>query len=159
MASSEPVSKASSHHGLGTGPSPELDISSQREDISPELSAIFMYRQDSSFLSRYVFLWWASPVFFLYQGFMDIDLTKFRESGANVTGFQLVNYTDTVPARIMQQWRNNDAREHPRVDWKRPKASGIKKHISSGSIWISSSYAHLFVITHGSLSSLEKLSV
>ncbi|XP_005147239.2 glutamate receptor 1 isoform X5 [Melopsittacus undulatus] len=54
-------------------------------------------------------------------GFMDIDLTKFRESGANVTGFQLVNYTDTVPARIMQQWRNNDAREHPRVDWKRPK--------------------------------------
>ncbi|KAM4653658.1 glutamate receptor 1 isoform 3-T3 [Amazona ochrocephala] len=54
-------------------------------------------------------------------GFMDIDLTKFKESGANVTGFQLVNYTDTVPARIMQQWRNNDAREHPRVDWKRPK--------------------------------------
>ncbi|KAK4814161.1 hypothetical protein QYF61_009979 [Mycteria americana] len=59
-------------------------------------------------------------------GFMDIDLTKFKESGANVTGFQLVNYTDAVPARIMQQWRNNDAREHPRVDWKRPKASGIK---------------------------------
>ncbi|KAM9226427.1 glutamate receptor 1 isoform 3-T3 [Leptosomus discolor] len=54
-------------------------------------------------------------------GFMDIDLTKFKESGANVTGFQLVNYTDVVPARIMQQWRNNDAREHPRVDWKRPK--------------------------------------
>ncbi|KAM6299637.1 glutamate receptor 1 isoform 4-T4 [Aegotheles albertisi] len=55
------------------------------------------------------------------MGFMDIDLTKFKESGANVTGFQLVNYTDAVPARIMQQWRNNDAREHPRVDWKRPK--------------------------------------
>ncbi|XP_068265739.1 glutamate receptor 1 isoform X4 [Nyctibius grandis] len=54
-------------------------------------------------------------------GFMDIDLTKFKESGANVTGFQLVNYTDAVPARIMQQWRNNDAREHPRVDWKKPK--------------------------------------
>lgn len=90
---------------------------------------------------------------------MDIDLTKFRESGANVTGFQLVNYTDTVPARIMQQWRNNDAREHPRVDWKRPKASGIKKHISSGSIWLSLSYAHLFVITHGSLFSLEILSI
>ncbi|KAI1234150.1 hypothetical protein IHE44_0003866 [Lamprotornis superbus] len=63
------------------------------------------------------------------MGFMDIDLTKFRESGANVTGFQLVNYTDTVPARIMQQWRNNDAREHPRVDWKRPKAtSQLKSH-------------------------------
>ncbi|XP_026541660.1 glutamate receptor 1 isoform X3 [Notechis scutatus] len=54
-------------------------------------------------------------------GFMDIDLGKFKESGANVTGFQLVNYTDTIPARIMQQWKNNDAREQPRVDWKRPK--------------------------------------
>nr|XP_004666593.2 glutamate receptor 1 isoform X2 [Jaculus jaculus] len=54
-------------------------------------------------------------------GFMDIDLNKFKESGANVTGFQLVNYTDTVPARIMQQWKNSDARDHTRVDWKRPK--------------------------------------
>lgn len=55
------------------------------------------------------------------QGFMDIDLNKFKESGANVTGFQLVNYTDTIPARIMQQWRTSDARDHTRVDWKRPK--------------------------------------
>ncbi|XP_049631999.1 glutamate receptor 1 isoform X2 [Suncus etruscus] len=54
-------------------------------------------------------------------GFMDMDLSKFKESGANVTGFQLVNYTDTVPARIMQQWRSSDARDHTRVDWKRPK--------------------------------------
>ncbi|KAM5168631.1 glutamate receptor 1 isoform 3-T3 [Callospermophilus lateralis] len=54
-------------------------------------------------------------------GFMDIDLNKFKESGANVTGFQLVNYTDTVPAKIMQQWKSSDARDHTRVDWKRPK--------------------------------------
>ncbi|XP_006021199.1 glutamate receptor 1 isoform X3 [Alligator sinensis] len=54
-------------------------------------------------------------------GFRDIDLIKFKESGANLTGFQLVNYTDTIPARIMQQWKSNDAREHPRVDWKKPK--------------------------------------
>ncbi|XP_042306258.1 glutamate receptor 1 isoform X3 [Sceloporus undulatus] len=54
-------------------------------------------------------------------GFMDIDLEKFRTSGANVTGFQLVNDTDTIPAKIMQQWKNNDAREQPRVDWKKPK--------------------------------------
>ncbi|XP_048190157.1 glutamate receptor 1 isoform X2 [Perognathus longimembris pacificus] len=54
-------------------------------------------------------------------GFMDIDLHKFKESGANVTGFQLVNYTDTIPAKIMQQWKNSDARDHTRVDWKRPK--------------------------------------
>ncbi|KAI5939527.1 Glutamate receptor 1 [Manis javanica] len=54
-------------------------------------------------------------------GFMDTDLNKFKESGANVTGFQLVNYTDTIPAKIMQQWKNSDARDHTRVDWKRPK--------------------------------------
>nr|prf Glu receptor [Rattus norvegicus] len=54
-------------------------------------------------------------------GFMDIDLNKFKESGRNVTGFQLVNYTDTIPARIMQQWRTSDSRDHTRVDWKRPK--------------------------------------
>ena len=58
------------------------------------------------------------------QGFMDIDLNKFKESGANVTGFQLVNYTDTIPAKIMQQWKNSDARDHTRVDWKRPKVRG-----------------------------------
>lgn len=61
---------------------------------------------------------------------MDIDLGKFKESGANVTGFQLVNYTDTIPARIMQQWKSNDAREQPRVDWKRPKASGTENRFS-----------------------------
>ncbi|XP_057346967.1 glutamate receptor 1-like [Manis pentadactyla] len=54
-------------------------------------------------------------------GFMDIDLNKFKESGANVTGFQLVNYTDTIPAKIMQQWKTSDARDHTRVDWKRLK--------------------------------------
>ncbi|XP_075458257.1 glutamate receptor 1 isoform X5 [Ascaphus truei] len=54
-------------------------------------------------------------------GFMDIELQKFREAGANVTGFQLVNYTDTMVSRVMQQWKNYDGREQPRVDWKKPK--------------------------------------
>ncbi|KAE8613667.1 hypothetical protein XENTR_v10007817 [Xenopus tropicalis] len=54
-------------------------------------------------------------------GFMDIDMQKFKEAGANVTGFQLVNYTDTMVSRIMQQWKNYDGREQPRVDWKKPK--------------------------------------
>lgn len=55
---------------------------------------------------------------------MDIDLNKFKESGANVTGFQLVNYTDTIPAKIMQRWKTSEARDHSRVDWKRPKVRG-----------------------------------
>ncbi|XP_078509767.1 glutamate receptor 1 isoform X2 [Lissotriton helveticus] len=54
-------------------------------------------------------------------GFMDIDLQKFKEAGANVTGFQLVNYTDVVASRIIQQWRSSDEREHPRGTWKKPR--------------------------------------
>ncbi|XP_053318334.1 glutamate receptor 1 isoform X1 [Spea bombifrons] len=54
-------------------------------------------------------------------GFMDIELDKFREAGANVTGFQLVNYSDPMVAQVMQQWKNYDGREQPRVDWKKPK--------------------------------------
>lgn len=68
------------------------------------------------------------------QGFMDIDLNKFKESGANVTGFQLVNYTDTIPAKIMQQWKTSDARDHTRVDWKRPKVKGWAAG-SKGQCW------------------------
>ncbi|XP_073424014.1 glutamate receptor 1 isoform X5 [Dendrobates tinctorius] len=54
-------------------------------------------------------------------GFMDIELQKFKEAGANVTGFQLVNYTDSRVSQILQQWKSYDGREQPRVDWKKPK--------------------------------------
>ncbi|XP_073505945.1 glutamate receptor 1 isoform X5 [Phyllobates terribilis] len=54
-------------------------------------------------------------------GFMDIELQKFKEAGANVTGFQLVNYTDARVSQILQQWKSYDGREQPRVDWKKPK--------------------------------------
>ncbi|KAM5172927.1 glutamate receptor 1 isoform 4-T4 [Mantella aurantiaca] len=54
-------------------------------------------------------------------GFMDIELQKFQEAGANVTGFQLVNYTDARVSQILQQWKTYDGREQPRVDWKKPK--------------------------------------
>ncbi|XP_044133817.1 glutamate receptor 1 isoform X3 [Bufo gargarizans] len=54
-------------------------------------------------------------------GFMDIELQKFKDAGANVTGFQLVNYTDARVSQILQQWKNYDGREQPRVDWKKPK--------------------------------------
>ncbi|KAL0973841.1 hypothetical protein UPYG_G00211900 [Umbra pygmaea] len=37
-------------------------------------------------------------------GFLDIDLTDLRKGGANITGFQLVNYTDQNVSDIIQQW-------------------------------------------------------
>ncbi|XP_066572920.1 glutamate receptor 1 isoform X1 [Amia ocellicauda] len=44
-------------------------------------------------------------------GFLDIDLTDFRTGGANVTGFQLVNYTDHNVSRIIQQWMEFDSKD------------------------------------------------
>uniref|UniRef100_A0A8C9U0V7 Glutamate receptor n=1 Tax=Scleropages formosus TaxID=113540 RepID=A0A8C9U0V7_SCLFO len=35
-------------------------------------------------------------------GFTDIDLTEFRKAGANVTGFQLMNYTDPTPKKRLK---------------------------------------------------------
>ncbi|MBN3277979.1 GRIA1 protein, partial [Polyodon spathula] len=55
-------------------------------------------------------------------GFMDIDLNQFKHGGANVTGFQVMNYTDWNVNRIMQQWLEFDSREHPREPRKRLKA-------------------------------------
>ncbi|KAM4675288.1 glutamate receptor 1 isoform 1-T1 [Discoglossus pictus] len=54
-------------------------------------------------------------------GFRDIELQKFKEAGANVTGFQLVNYSDPMVAEIMNKWRNYDGREQQPLTWKTPK--------------------------------------
>uniref|UniRef100_A0A8D0CFF7 Glutamate receptor n=1 Tax=Scleropages formosus TaxID=113540 RepID=A0A8D0CFF7_SCLFO len=43
-------------------------------------------------------------------GFTDIDLTEFRKAGANVTGFQLMNYTDPSISRTIQEWLEFDKR-------------------------------------------------
>ncbi|MBN3287694.1 GRIA1 protein, partial [Polyodon spathula] len=59
---------------------------------------------------------------FANLGFMDIDLNHFKHGGANVTGFQVMNYTDRNVNRIMQQWLEFDSREHPREPRKRLKA-------------------------------------
>ncbi|MGH0116625.1 UNVERIFIED_CONTAM: hypothetical protein FKN15_012220 [Acipenser sinensis] len=59
---------------------------------------------------------------FANLGFMDIDLNQFKHGGANVTGFQVMNYTDRNVNRIMQQWLEFDSREHPREPRKRLKA-------------------------------------
>uniref|UniRef100_A0A673WFT0 Glutamate receptor n=1 Tax=Salmo trutta TaxID=8032 RepID=A0A673WFT0_SALTR len=64
-------------------------------------------------------------------GFLDIDLTDLRKGGANITGFQLVNYTEQNVSRTIQQWmefENKDTKV--RVgNWKRFSAltyDGVK---------------------------------
>uniref|UniRef100_A0A8C9TWH0 Glutamate receptor n=1 Tax=Scleropages formosus TaxID=113540 RepID=A0A8C9TWH0_SCLFO len=44
-------------------------------------------------------------------GFTDIDLTEFRKAGANVTGFQLMNYTDPSISRTIQEWLEFDSKD------------------------------------------------
>ncbi|XP_030622553.1 glutamate receptor 1a isoform X4 [Chanos chanos] len=56
-------------------------------------------------------------------GFLDIDLTEFKKGEANVTGFQLVDYSDQNVSRIVQQWMDFDNK-----DAKIPKR-GIKVRI------------------------------
>ncbi|XP_023677092.1 glutamate receptor 1a isoform X4 [Paramormyrops kingsleyae] len=56
-------------------------------------------------------------------GFMDIDLTEFRNGGANVTGFQLVNDTDQTVSRISQQWLEFDNKDAKNIK-KRLKYTG-----------------------------------
>ncbi|XP_036404295.1 glutamate receptor 1a isoform X5 [Megalops cyprinoides] len=56
-------------------------------------------------------------------GFLDIDLTDFKNGGANVTGFQLVNYTDQNVTRIVQQWLEFDSKD-AKVPKRRLKYTG-----------------------------------
>ncbi|XP_051533007.1 glutamate receptor 1-like isoform X1 [Myxocyprinus asiaticus] len=44
-------------------------------------------------------------------GFLDLNLTEFRKGGANVTGFQLMNYTDHTVSRTIQDWLEFDSKD------------------------------------------------
>ncbi|XP_061103622.1 glutamate receptor 1-like isoform X3 [Conger conger] len=56
-------------------------------------------------------------------GFLDIDLTDFRKGGANVTGFQLMNYSDPVVSRSIQEWLDFDSKDL-KIPKKRLKYTG-----------------------------------
>uniref|UniRef100_A0A672SS60 Glutamate receptor n=1 Tax=Sinocyclocheilus grahami TaxID=75366 RepID=A0A672SS60_SINGR len=45
-------------------------------------------------------------------GFLDLNLTEFRKAGANVTGFQLMNYTNPTVSRTIQDWLEFDTTKH-----------------------------------------------
>ncbi|KAL2094884.1 hypothetical protein ACEWY4_009603 [Coilia grayii] len=44
-------------------------------------------------------------------GFMDLNLTEFRKGGANVTGFQLMNYTNPLVSSTIQDWLEFDSKD------------------------------------------------
>ncbi|KAI5096778.1 glutamate receptor, ionotropic, AMPA 1b isoform X1 [Silurus meridionalis] len=44
-------------------------------------------------------------------GFLDLNLTDFRKGGANITGFQLMNYTDPMVSRTIDDWLEFDSKD------------------------------------------------
>ncbi|XP_013869515.1 glutamate receptor 4a isoform X3 [Austrofundulus limnaeus] len=46
-------------------------------------------------------------------GFKDISLERFMHGGANVTGFQLVDFGKPIVIKLMQRWNKLDQREYP----------------------------------------------
>uniref|UniRef100_A0A8C2I7Q3 Glutamate receptor n=1 Tax=Cyprinus carpio TaxID=7962 RepID=A0A8C2I7Q3_CYPCA len=44
-------------------------------------------------------------------GFLDLNLTEFKKGGANVTGFQLMNYTNPTVSRTIQHWLDFDSKD------------------------------------------------
>lgn len=55
-------------------------------------------------------------VLLLLKGFKDINLERFMHGGANVTGFQLVDFSNPMVIKLMQRWNKLDQREYPGSD-------------------------------------------
>ncbi|MEQ2199185.1 Glutamate receptor 4, partial [Xenoophorus captivus] len=53
---------------------------------------------------------------FPFKGFKDINLERFMHGGANVTGFQLVDFSNPMVIKLMQRWNKLDQREYPGSD-------------------------------------------
>ncbi|XP_062329495.1 glutamate receptor 4a [Osmerus eperlanus] len=49
-------------------------------------------------------------------GFKDISLERFMHGGANVTGFQLVDFSKAIVIKLMTRWNKLDQREYPGSD-------------------------------------------
>lgn len=53
---------------------------------------------------------------FWWQGFLDGDLSKIQYGGANVSGFQIVDFDDPVVAKFDQRWEALEEKEYPGAD-------------------------------------------
>src|SRR4029434_6652853 len=50
------------------------------------------------------------------QGFLDGDLSKIQYGGANVSGFQIVDFDDPIVAKFDQHWETLEEKEYPGAD-------------------------------------------
>lgn len=63
-----------------------------------------------------IFLLRFLPLLSTAQGFKDINLERFMHGGANVTGFQLVDFSNPMVIKLLQRWNKLDQREYPGSD-------------------------------------------
>ena len=65
----------------------------------------------------FVLLWHTVNVCLrVFQGFVDGDLSKIQYGGANVSGFQIVDFDDPVVAKFDQRWEGLEEKEYPGAD-------------------------------------------
>ena len=50
---------------------------------------------------------------FSAQGFTDGDLLKIQFGGANVSGFQIVDYDDSLVSKFIERWSTLEEKEYP----------------------------------------------
>ncbi|XP_034749748.1 glutamate receptor 2-like [Etheostoma cragini] len=63
-------------------------------------------------------------------GFVDGDLSKIQYGGANVSGFQIVDFDDPVVAKFDQQWEALEEKEYPGADARiRVRVDGLTGNI------------------------------
>lgn len=53
-----------------------------------------------------------------FQGFIDGDLSKIQYGGANVSGFQIVDFDDPLVSKFDQRWEALEEKEYPGADSK-----------------------------------------
>lgn len=53
-----------------------------------------------------------------FQGFVDGDLSKIQYGGANVSGFQIVDFDDPLVSKFDQRWEALEEKEYPGADSK-----------------------------------------
>lgn len=56
---------------------------------------------------------WSNRHVFCAQGFTDGDLSKIQFGGANVSGFQIVDYDDPLVSKFIQRWSTLEEKEYP----------------------------------------------
>ncbi|GAB1293839.1 Glutamate receptor [Apodemus speciosus] len=64
-------------------------------------------------------------------GFKDISLERFIHGGANVTGFQLVDFNTPMVTKLMDRWKKLDQREYPGSETP-PKKIDISRRGNAG---------------------------